>query len=394
MKTYKYLIVGGGMTADSAVRGIRMVDGAGEIGLISDEPDPPYKRPPLSKGLWKKKTEKSIWCQTAEQGVAIILGRRIVALDPGARQVTDDHGDCYGFEKLLLATGGTPRRAGGAEADTLYFRTVQDYRRLREAADQNRSVAVIGGGFIGSEIAAALAMNGKRVEMAFQGPGICGHLFPAGLSLYLNGVYQSKGVSLFPDSKMVKLESGSGKTLVRLAGGKTLEVDTVVAGLGISPNTGLASDAGLAVENGILVNEYLQTTHPDIFAAGDVANFYCPALAMRQRVEHEDNANFMGKAAGRNMAGERDVYHHLSYFYSDLFDLGYEAVGETHSTMQTIEVWREPNRLGVVFYMKAERVRGILFWNQFGHVDAGRLLISDPGPHTVDSLSEWCRAIA
>jgi NADPH-dependent 2,4-dienoyl-CoA reductase/sulfur reductase-like enzyme len=153
-----------------------------------------------------------------------------------------------------------------------------------------------------------------------------------------------------------------------------------VAGIGIAPNLGLAKEAGLAVNTGILVNEFLRTSQPDIYAAGDVAEYYDHTLGVRRRVEHEDNANTMGRLAGRAMAGDAEPFWHLPFFYSDLFELGYEAVGEVDARLETVADWREPYHEGVVYYMQAGRVRGVLLWNVWGQVDAARHLIAEPGP--------------
>jgi 3-phenylpropionate/trans-cinnamate dioxygenase ferredoxin reductase component len=157
-------------------------------------------------------------------------------------------------------------------------------------------------------------------------------------------------------------------------------VDGVVAGIGIEPNVDLAKAAGLEVDNGIIVDEFLRTSHPHIYAAGDVAAFYSPALAKRIRVEHEDNANSMGRLAGRNMTGKSEPYHHLPSFYSDLFELGYEAVGEVDSRLETVADWKEPNEEGVIYYVQHGRVRGVLLWNVWEQVEAARRLIAAPGP--------------
>jgi len=163
-------------------------------------------------------------------------------------------------------------------------------------------------------------------------------------------------------------------------------VDGVVAGIGVTPNIELARLAGLETGNGIVVDELLRTENPDVYAAGDVANFFNPALEKRLRVEHEDNANTMGHAAGRAMAGKEAPYHHLPFFYSDLFDLGYEAVGELDSRLETVADWKEPYREGVVYYLRDGRVCGVLLWNVFGQVDAARELISTPGSFRPEDL--------
>jgi NADPH-dependent 2,4-dienoyl-CoA reductase/sulfur reductase-like enzyme len=159
-----------------------------------------------------------------------------------------------------------------------------------------------------------------------------------------------------------------------------------VAGLGILPNTELAQAAGLSVDDGIVVDDLLQASRPGVFAAGDVASFPNAALAMRMRVEHEDNANTMGRQAGRNMAGAGERYMHLPYFYSDLFDLGYEAVGELDARLEVVSDWKEPYREGVVYYLRDGRVRGVLLWNVWGQVDRARELIASPQAVRPDSL--------
>jgi len=173
---------------------------------------------------------------------------------------------------------------------------------------------------------------------------------------------------------------------VRTTTGTEFVVDVVVAGLGILPNVALAEEAGLQVENGVVVDECLRTSHPDIYAAGDVANFFNPALGKHIRVEHEDNANTMGHQAGLNMAGRPAPYHHLPFFYSDLFELGYEAVGDVDARLETVADWKEPFREGVVYYLQEGRVRGVLLWDTWGQVDAARALIADPGPFTPQAL--------
>lgn len=379
------------MTADAAVHGIREVDRSGSIGLIGAEPHPPYDRPPLSKKLWKGNPLESIWRHTESQGVALHLGRTVRRLDPQNKRVTDDQGTDYGYTKLLLATGGTPRRLPFGGEQIIYFRTLDDYQRLRELTTTRQQFAVIGGGFIGSEIAAALAMNNQKVAMAFPEAAIGAHMYPPDLATFLNDFYRQKGVEVLPGLRVNGLEMRGGRAVLKARsaqgdGERELEADGVVAGLGIVPKVELAQAAGLQVENGIRVDTSLRTSHPDIYAAGDVANFYNPALDKRLRVEHEDNANTMGRLAGQAMAGRTVAYDHLPFFYSDLFDLGYEAVGEVDSRLQTVSDWKEPYREGVVYYLRDGRVRGVLLWNVWEQVVAARKLIAEPGPFRPESL--------
>jgi NADPH-dependent 2,4-dienoyl-CoA reductase/sulfur reductase-like enzyme len=391
MPNYTYLIVGGGMTAASAVNGIREVDPNGSIGVLGADTHRPYDRPPLSKGLWKGKPLESIWRKIESQEVTFHLGRTARQLEPQKKQVTDDQGTVYGYGKLLLATGGTPRRLPFGDGQVIYFRTVGDYTRLRELAGRGEQFAVIGGGFIGSEIAAALAMNGKKVVMAFPDAGIGGRMFPRDLSTFLIDYYRQKGVEVLSGYIVTGLETRGGRSVLKLRtergqGEREAVADGVVAGIGILPNVELAQAAGLKVENGIRVDASLRTSQADIYAAGDVANFHNPMLDIRLRVEHEDNANTMGQMAGQSMAGRRVSYDHLPFFYSDLFDLGYEAVGEVDSRLETVADWKQPFREGVVYYLRDGRVRGVLLWNVWEQVDAARKLIGEPGPFRPENL--------
>jgi NADPH-dependent 2,4-dienoyl-CoA reductase/sulfur reductase-like enzyme len=374
------------MTAAAAVDGIREVDSAGGIGLISAELDAPYDRPPLSKALWKGKPLDSIWRKTENKGVTIHMGRLVKEIIPKQKHVVDDKGDIFTYNKLLLATGGKPRRLAFGDDQIMYFRTLADYRRLRALTETGQRFAVIGGGFIGSEIAAALALNGKEVVMIFPGKDIGDRVFPRPLAQFVSNFYKQKGVEVLAGEEIIGLETRGNQRVLKTRTKREIVVDAVVAGVGIEPNTELAQTIGIKVENGIIVDELLRTSHPDIHAAGDVAAFYNPALGKRIRVEHEDNANSMGQLAGRNMAGKSELYHHLPFFYSDMFDLGYEAVGEVDSRLETFADWKKPNEEGVIYYLQNGRVRGVLLWNVWEQVEAARRLIAEPGPFTVKDL--------
>jgi 3-phenylpropionate/trans-cinnamate dioxygenase ferredoxin reductase subunit len=386
MEKYKYLIIGGGMTADSAVRGIRELDKDGKIGLIGTDPNPPYNRPPLSKGLWKGKPLNSIFRQTEQFSVDLHLGKTAQFIDTHQRIIRDDQGNEYSYEKLLLATGGTPRRLPFDVEGIIYYRTLADYHFLRNLSNTSDHFAVIGGGFIGSEVSAALAMNDKKVTLLLPEAGIGWNNYPQELSNYLNDFYRQKGVEVITGVKVDEIIKQNNTYQITTNQGQKIEVEAVVAGIGIQPNLEFARSAGLKVNNGIVVDDTLHTSNPDIFAAGDVAEFYNPALDKRLRIEHEDNANTMGQQVGRNMAGANQPYHHLPYFYSDLFELGYEAIGELNPQFETVIDWKDPFKKGVVYYLAHSRVRGVLLWNVWDTIPKARQLIAEPGPFTAADL--------
>jgi 3-phenylpropionate/trans-cinnamate dioxygenase ferredoxin reductase subunit len=369
---HRYLIVGTGMTAVAAARGIRERDPDGSIVLVGEEPDPPYKRPPLSKGLWAGKELASIAYDLDGLDLDVRVGRRVVSLDLEGHSATDDAGAVLPYDKLLLATGGRPRRLADDGGDVIYFRTLADYRRTRELADRSGRFAVIGGGFIGAEIAAALRTSGCSVSMIFPEAGIGARIFPTELSAFVTDHYREQGVDV---------QAGSTVADVR-----TLDADAVVAGLGIVPAVELAEQAGLAVEDGIVVDALGLAGH-DVYAAGDVARFPSTVLGRLLRVEHEDHATSHGRAVGANMAGAATPYEHLPSFYSDLFELGYEAVGSTDARHETVAEWAEPNRKGVIAYLEEGRPVGFLLWNVWGKLDAARELIRARKPLAPGALA-------
>ncbi len=383
MPDFKYVVVGGGMTGHAAAQGIRSVDASGSLALIGEEPVAPYVRPPLTKGLWTGQEEGSIWLAPVE-GIDLRTGARVVAIDRAARRVGLEGGESVGYERLLLATGGAPRRLPFGGDGVVYFRTVADFRRVR-ALPVGKHVAVVGGGFIGSELAAGLATAGYGVTLVFPEDGICARLLPPDLAVHLNGYYSERDVEVRAGERVTGLVAhGAGFTL--RTDRAEIRTDLVVAGLGLVPNDRLAAEAGLAVDDGILVDETLHTSDPAVFAAGDVARFRNPALGHPIRVEHEDNANRMGWEAGRAMAGADVAYGHLPFFYSDLFDLGYEAVGVLDPRLELVADWKEPYRKGIVYYLADGRVRGVLAWGVFGKMDAARALIAEEGPHQAGKL--------
>jgi 3-phenylpropionate/trans-cinnamate dioxygenase ferredoxin reductase subunit len=245
MTNYQYLIIGGGMTAAAAADGIREVDSTGNMGIVSAEPDAPYNRPPLSKALWKGTPLDTIWRKTEDKRVAMHFGCTIKELVPEQKRLVDEKGNAFTYEKLLLATGGRPRRLPFGDDQIIYYRTLADYRRLRALTETGKRFAVIGGGFIGSEIAAGLALNGNKVVMIFPGKDIGGRLFPQALAQFVSSVYEQKGVELLPEEKVVALEIRDDERVLKTRDGREIIADGVVAGIGLELNVELAQAAGL-----------------------------------------------------------------------------------------------------------------------------------------------------
>jgi 3-phenylpropionate/trans-cinnamate dioxygenase ferredoxin reductase subunit len=381
--SFSYIIVGGGRAGASAVEGIRKLDNVGTILMIGEEEHLPYDRPPLSKKLWvgDKKVE-DILAHDQEyyekKEVQLLLGTKVVALDVENKTVTVDNGKQYRFEKLLLATGGTPRHLSipGGEMDGIsYYRYLDDYRRLRRETTAGKSAVVIGGGFIGSEMAAALTMNGVQVTMIFPDPYLVQRVFPEGLGRAIQDHYRERGIKIVHDNKPAAFSRSGIKYYTRTESEQHYESDLVVIGIGITPAIELAKEAGLHVDNGVVVNEYLQTSHPDIYAAGDIALFPYQALGRSMRVEHWDNALKQGQWAGRNMAGAHESFQDMPYFYSDLFEFGYEAVGQVDARLETLADWEKENDTGVIYYLQDDKVRGVMLCNVWGKLDAARELI-------------------
>jgi 3-phenylpropionate/trans-cinnamate dioxygenase ferredoxin reductase subunit len=385
---HDYLIIGGGMAADAAAKAIHELEGGANIGIVGDDSSPPYQRPPLSKALWKgDKSPADIDLATAKSGATLNLGRRIASLDRVGHVAHDEQGDSYRYRRLLLATGSTPRLLpfdGGKRL--IHFRTLADYQALRSYAKPGAYVAVIGGGFIGCELAASLCSVGCKVSLLFPGETIGAGRYPDALARNLDDYYRSRGVDLHPGTSVVGGEATKDGVKLELSNGEIMLVEAAAAGLGVTPNVTLAEQAGLTVDNGIVVDAQLRSSDADIWAAGDVANFHSVALDRRMRVEHEDAAVSMGRHAGRAMTGMTEDYATQPFFYSDLFDLGYEAVGLLDTRLQVVEDWKEAYREGVVYYLDKGRVRGVLLWNVWDQVDAARALIAEPGPFDAASL--------
>jgi NADPH-dependent 2,4-dienoyl-CoA reductase/sulfur reductase-like enzyme len=331
-----YVIVGASLAGAKAAETLRDEGFDGPITLIGQETERPYERPPLSKGYLLGKEEKStIYVHAeswyAEHDVELRLGATATAIDPAGRRVELADGTTVGYVKLLIATGASPRRLGvpGADLDNvLYLRTVGDAERLADALRAAGTVVIAGAGWIGLEAAAAAREYGCQVTVVEPASGALQASLGPELGAVFAGLHRAHGVTFRFSEGVTEFRGASGRvTTVVTSSGEELPADLVVVGIGAVPNSGLAEAAGLEVSNGILADASLHTSAADIFAAGDVVNYFNPLLGRQVRVEHWGNALIGGPAAAKAMLGQDVIYDPVPYFYSDQYDLGMEAAG-------------------------------------------------------------------
>lgn len=377
---FDYVIVGAGIAAASAARSLRRNDPDGTIAILGREPDGPYYRPDLSKTMWVDEAAQldSGWLLDEDAGTELRTGASVTAIDTEAKTLTLADTSTITYGRLLLATGSEPRHLELPASDRiLYYRTVEDYRRLRALARPGSRAVVVGGGYIGAEIAAALAQNSVDVTLLMRGTTVQGHMFPPRLAEEVTQTYRDRGVTVIGGSGAYGVSDHTDHVIVADADGETHTADVVVVGVGVVPNDQVAQQAGITVEDGIVVDEHLATSAADVWAAGDVARYDDPLLG-RRRVEHVNNAKRMGTVAGRNMARsrtgakEQDAYAYTPFFWSDLFDYGYEAVGVLDASLETVEDFTDDRTTGVVYYLDEGRVRGVLLWNVWDSVEKAK----------------------
>ncbi|MGY5765795.1 NAD(P)/FAD-dependent oxidoreductase [Brachybacterium sp. DNPG3] len=412
--SYDHVIVGGGVAADKAARAIREAAPAASIAILSADADGPVYRPALSKDLWHgddPDPASQDLATAAETGADLALSTEVTDLDTAARTVTTADGTVVGYGQLLLATGAAPRRLPGVDDPRVaYLRTVADYRHLRELAADGARIAVVGGGYIGSEAAAALSRTGARVTLLHSGTILLDRMFPTSIAQHLAEVFGQHGIELIGGFRLEGIEGiegagggvedgdagaagdgGAGPLILRGADGRTVEADAVVLGIGSVLQTSLAHAAGLALDgdpdaagNGaaVIVDARLRTSADGVWAAGDIARFDDPLFGHRH-VEHVDNAWASGERVGANMAAAAagnpdagDDYAYTPLFYSDLFDDGYEAVGRLDASLETVEVWNDARTAAVVHYLDDGKVVGVLLWNTWDSVERAREVIA------------------
>jgi 3-phenylpropionate/trans-cinnamate dioxygenase ferredoxin reductase component len=366
--TATFVIIGAGLAGAKTAEALRDQGFDGRIVVLGDEPHRPYERPPLSKDYLTGASEREqVFVHPAgwyaDHDVDLRTGEAVTAIDRAARRVTLAGGGHVGYDKLLLATGADPRTVPVPGADgPHYLRRIEDSERLKETLATASRIAVIGGGWIGLEVAAAARRTGAEVVLleAAELP-LLGVLGPQAARVFAD-LHRDHGVDLRCGTRITAITTKDGEaTGVRLADGTTVEADAVIAGVGVRPNTKLAADAGLTVDDGILVDAALATSDPDICAAGDVANAAHPVLGTHIRVEHWANALNQPATAAATMLGRPAAYDRLPYFFSDQYDLGMEYTGHV----------RPGGYDRVIFRGDVAARQFIAFWCKDDHVLAG-----------------------
>lgn len=373
MKSYQYLIVGGGIAGGRAADSIRKLDPRGTVALVTREPHPPYQRPPLSKGyLTGAEGLDQVYLKESgyyeQNQVDLFMGSAAIRIDRAAHTVSLENGETLGYKKLLLATGATPLRLPlpGVELERVWtLRTIEDSDSLRNAAAGGGSAVIVGGSFIGAEVAAALGKVGMDVSMVFPEARLLARVCPPELSAFIGERFAAQGTRLLSGRKPVRLNGAGQVEQVLLDNGDALPASLVVMGVGVRPETALAREAGLGLDEsgGIVVDEQLRANDPDIYAAGDIAAWPDPTSGRRIRVEHWDVARQQGLRAGRNMAGEAKPYDAVPYFYSDLLGYSLEGWGDLTGWDAMVQRGRVGDAQFSFYSFKGGKLAGILAVN-------------------------------
>ncbi len=377
------LIVGAGLAGGRAAEALRGAGFEGRVVLVGDEPERPYERPPLSKELLTGALPRErVFLRPPgyyrDQRITLRRGRPVVQIDPAARRVTLDGGSRLRYDALLLTPGARPRRLGvpGEELPgVLALRTLADADRLRQALTGQPRVLVVGAGFLGCEVAAVARQAGHAVTVVEQGQVPMAGLGRA-VGGFWAGVHRDHGVRLLTGETVTAFR-GVGRVEAALTGrGELLPCDLVLVAVGVEPVTDLLAGTGVALENGIAVDEHCRTSRPDIYAAGDAASWWHPGRRLRLRVEHYDHAQNQGAAAARNLLGLAEPYAPIPYFWSQQYDLTLQHVG--HAPSWDALVWRGPATGGTfsAFYLENDRVRACVAVNRFKDIAAARRLIA------------------
>jgi len=335
MKRFELVIVGGGLAAARAIKSYREAGGEGRIALLSKDAALPYHRPALSKGYLRGETDNAPFVEEegfyGDHRVELLLETSVAAIDPGARTVTAGDATRYGYEKLLIATGAEPRHLNvpGADLDGVFaLRTLADSDAIRDAAKGAARAVVVGGGFIGMEVAASLRSLDVDVTLVHSGSGLFEQFGSEQLSKELVGLYRANGVELLLEEEVAAFGGERQLAFVTTKSGRRIDADFAVVGVGVVPSVDFLDGSGLRLDNGVVVNERYETGAPGTFAVGDVANFFDPLYSRQRRIEHWSNANYQGTEVGKLLAGQDGGYNTVSSFFAKVFGLGLKVFGD------------------------------------------------------------------
>jgi NADPH-dependent 2,4-dienoyl-CoA reductase/sulfur reductase-like enzyme len=365
MNGSKFVILGGGMVAGYAAKQlVELGLKPGELAILSADNSVPYERPPLSKGfLAGKDSEDGIRINPEDfyrkHGIELKLECEVSAVEPKRKRLILKSGEEFEFNRLIVATGAHPRTLNipGSKLRNLYYlRTLDDSRAIRSVLEKVKHAVVIGGGFIGMEVAAVLGQKGIAVTMALNEDRIWKRLFSPEMSSFFEAYYVARGVRIIKSSAVTELRGDGAVSSAVLANGRTIPCELVVAGIGVQPAIEMLANSRLDVGDGIMVSEYLETSQPDVYAAGDVANYQDVLFGKRRRVEHWDNAVSQGQYCARSLMGERIPFKHVPYFFSDVFDLSYEYWGDSRGADQIIHRGDFSNKSFSVWWLRQNTV--------------------------------------
>jgi NADPH-dependent 2,4-dienoyl-CoA reductase/sulfur reductase-like enzyme len=365
MNQSNIVILGGGMVAGYAAKQlVELALPKGELAILSADNVVPYERPPLSKGfLAGKDSEDAIKISPEDSykknGIELRLQCEVATVDLKRKRLILKNNEEFGFQKLIIATGARPRTLnipGSNLQNLFYLRSLNDSKTIRNASEKAKHAVVIGGGFIGMEVAAVLAQKGIEVALVLNNDRVFKRLFSPEMSSFFENYYAARRVRLIKSTSVTELRGDRAVSSAVFKDGQTVKCDLVVAGIGVQPAIEVVENSGLEIGDGILVDEYLQTSHADVFAAGDVANYQDVLFGKRRRVEHWDNAVSQGEYCARSLMGDKTPFRHVPYFFSDVFDLSYEYWGDSSDSDQVIHRGDVSSNSFSVWWLHQQRV--------------------------------------
>jgi len=381
------VIVGAGFAGAKAAETLRAEGFGGRLTLIGDEPMRPYERPPLSKDHLRGETTDVPYVHEpgfyADNDIKLLTSTRVTGIEPGMRELLLEGDRHLGYDRLLVTTGSVPRRLDvpGAKLEGIhYLRTLADSARIAKRIETGGHLLVVGSGWIGAEIAASARQKGCEVTMIEMASlPLERVLGPQVGQIYLD-LHRDHGVEFLPETRVELFDGDGSVERVVTKDGASIETDFVVVGVGVAPRTGLAETAGLQINDGIVVDEHLRTSVPDIFAAGDVANAWHPFYRRRLRVEHWANALNQGPVAARSMLGQDVSYDEIPYFFSDQYDAGMEYSGYATQWDEVVFRGDVAAREFIAFWLKDQRLVAGLNMNVWDVSDPIRELIRSRRP--------------